>query len=321
MSEDYTGESESMKAARNVPPLPRERKLAGDGMSSLSMAMPLLLSAGGAIAAALLAEKANGSVSRTARRVRDESEGWYDSASEHLSDWGESISDTVSTGAKAAGVAGLLKAIGSGNLSSAGVAAAKALAAKKVAEYAASGAKSAGKFAKRHPAMTAAGATASLKARNALHDGSEYVSDHWNRLRGRKPEPQSNTSENLTTGLAILAVGAAAMYLFHPDQGRHRRRVLRENVMTGGKRVGTSLQTAYESTSHAVGDSYDDLRRKAETAYHAAVQRGTQITRSAKDTAQEKVEQAKGVAKEKVEQAKDFIDAARNDGGEGKTEG
>ena len=232
------GESESMHAARNAPPLPHERgrdrvEEPGDGVSS---ALPLILSLGGAVAAAALGMAAErGATSDAARRARDEGESWLGSAKETAEDWGESL---LSTGAKAAGVAGLLKALGGGNLSSAASTAAKAVAAKKIAEAFAGGAKSAGKAAVHHPALSAAGLAGLLKARSAAHETGGRVRDAGRVLRHGRESVQdrgSSAMSSAATGLALLGIGAAALYLFDPDRGRHRRRVLRERVVGAGR--------------------------------------------------------------------------------------
>ena len=233
------GESESMHAARNAPPLPHERgrdrvEEPGDGVSS---ALPLILSLGGAVAAAALGMAAErGATSDTARRTRDEAESWLGSAKETAEDWGESL---LSTGAKAAGVAGLLKALGGGNLSSAASTAAKAVAAKKIAEAFAGGAKSAGKATIHHPALSAAGLAGLLKARSTAHETGGRVRDAGRVLRhgreGVQDRGSSSAMSSAATGLALLGIGAAALYLFDPDRGRHRRRVLRERVVGAGR--------------------------------------------------------------------------------------
>lgn len=298
MSEHGHGESESMKAGRNAPPLPHERTHANDGggggSGSLSMAMPLLLSVGGALAAAaigVMAEKNSGTLSRAAGRTRDEVEDWYDSARHQagdLGDWGESF---LSTGAKAAGVTGLLKALGSGKLSRSATTAAKALAAKKIAEYAASGGaratKSAGRFAKRHPAMTAGGTAAALKARSAYQEGSGRAHDAWSVLRHGRSSVQERESVGgqVATGVTLLALGATAMYLFHPDQGRHRRRVLREQLLGSGQRAASSLQHGYHTAQERAGDVYDTARQRASDAYHRVADKASNAAGQAADFA------------------------------------
>lgn len=308
MSDQGQGESESMKAARNVPPLPHERTYASDasGGGSLSMAMPLLLSVGGAVAAAAmgaLAEKKSGALSRAADWTRDELEDWYDSAkhsakgrAHDVGEWGESL---LSSGAKAAGVAGLLKALGSGNLSKSAATAAKALAAKKVAEYAASGTKSAGRFAKRHPAMTAGGAAAAFKARSAWHEGSDRAHDAWSVLRHGRQSVQQRESMGgqVATGVALLGVGAAAMYLFHPDQGQHRRRMLREQLFGSGRRAASSFQHGYHTTQERMSDVYDTARQRASEAYRNVTHRASVQANRASEQASKMSEQAADAAK------------------------
>ncbi len=273
MSESH--ESESMKAARNSPPLPHERTLASDGPgigTIIGVGLPLLLSVGGAIAAGTAVEKKNRGVSRAAGRAKDEADSWYETLADKAGDVGESI---VDHGAKLAGVTGLLSALGSGGLSSAAATAAKALTAKKVAEYAAgagaSATKSAGRFVKEHPGLTAAGSAAALKARGYVEEGTSRARDAYERVRyGRKPEPESHVVDNIATGLAVVGVGAAAMYLFHPDQGRHRRRVLRESLFGAGQRTARQSKQMLHEIQKQTAHYAKVASEQAESAVDAA---------------------------------------------------
>ena len=238
----HENDSESMKAARNAPPLPHERgreRVEGDE-SGFGAALPLLLSLGGAAATAIAGLAVDRAThSDAAGRARRGADSLYDSAK----DSGESM---LSAGAKAAGVAGLLKAVGKADLSGGLSTAAKAVAAKKLVEYAGSfaagGTKRAGRLAANHPALTAAGTAGLFKARSAAKEGGGRVRDAYGVLRhGRESivdrRDESSATSAAITGIALLGIGAAALYLFDPDRGRHRRRVLRENVLGAGRRA------------------------------------------------------------------------------------
>lgn len=297
-------ESESSKAARNVPPLGRERKLASDngGLgSTLAYALPLVISVGGAVAAGMAAEKKNHAVSRAAGRARDaaghardEAESWYETLADKAGSIGESV---VDHGAKLAGVTGLLSALGSGGLSSAASTAAKALTAKKIAEYAASAGtsatKRAGRFAKDHPALTAAGSAAALRARGYAHDGADYAREAYYKLGGRRPKPESHMADNLATGLAVLGVGAAAMYLFHPDQGRHRRRVLRETLFGAGQQTAERSKRLMHDAQKRAAHYANEARQQAEHYGEVAKER----LRGAKEQAESAVDAAKAAVR------------------------
>jgi hypothetical protein len=258
---DSHDESESMKAARSAPPLPdnegRERVDGPDtgfSPSTLTVALPLLVSIAGAFATSLASKSQR---DEDARHTHDEDdEGWLESAKDLLLDAGQGALSAGGTalsggamlagGAKAAGVAGLLKAIGSGKLSDGAMTAAKAVAVKKLGSYLASAATGTAKTAARHPVVTGAGTAAALKARSAAQTGYGKAQAGYGRARdaavvlrhGRSAvAPTSNPGSSLATGAVLLGIGAAALYLFDPTQGADRRKELRDRVMglTGRK--------------------------------------------------------------------------------------
>ncbi len=258
MSENghHNGESESMKAARSAPPLPAGR---GEervdepktfSSSAWTMALPLVVSVAGAVASGMAAKALP--IGRDDHD--DDDDGWFDSMRGSLGGAGAAALGTGSAlagGAKAAGVAGLLKAIGTGRLSAGAATAAKTLVMKKVADYVTDGAASAGRIAKRHPATTAAGAAAAYKARSAAQTGYGRTRDAALVLRhGRGAVTEStSTASALATGLTLLGIGAAAIYLFDPDHGPERRKSLRDGVIGGGERISRHIP--------GVGDAAD----------------------------------------------------------------
>ncbi len=317
-------ESESLKAARNLPP-GWSRDSSGKSPSSggMSFALPLLISVGGAVAAGLLAEKKGQYVSRAARSARDHAEDYYDSAydsASHLahdaqakaSDWSDSL---LAQGAKIAGVAGLLKSLGSGKLNSKAAFAAKAIAAKKIAEYAASGGASAGRFAKRHPAMTAAGSGAALRARSAAHEGSSRLHDAYSVIRHGRDSVQdrneSNAGTYLATGLTIAGIGAAAIYLFHPEQGEQRRRMLRENLIGKSQSAASALSGAYHSTASQVGEVYQTAQTRGAEYYKVAKQQVSDVADATKQKVSDVAETAKLRASDVAEAAKAVVKTER----------
>ncbi len=195
----------------------------------LATALPLLLSIGGA----LVASAATVDHNKLDRDGHDDSgeeddDGWFSS----LTDVGGSL---ISNGAKAAGIAGVLRAIGSGNVTGAAALAAKAIAAKKLAEYtAAAGSKSA-RAAARHPIATLGSTAAAYKARGYARTGYGRTRDAARVLRhGRgSVAPQSSAVGAAFMGLALLSVGAGFAYLFDKQHGEDRRRGLRESVGLG----------------------------------------------------------------------------------------
>ena len=105
----------------------------GGGLGGLGIALPTLLALGGGIAALWLVERETKALSRGANYVGEHAYELYDDAGDWLGDaahsaretageWGESAKDfghdsLLAAGAKAAGVVGLLKALGGGELS------------------------------------------------------------------------------------------------------------------------------------------------------------------------------------------------------------
>ena len=166
------------------PGLPRSYQTRGDAHAfhaaegGLGVGIPALLTIGGGLAALYLIEKQTHALSRGAGYVGEHAHDWYDEAGDWLGetahdaretagDWAESAQGgLLAAGAKAAGVVGLLKALGGGELSTGATRAAKALAAKKIAGYATGLGSKAAKTAAKHPKYTAA-ATAAAASRPA----------------------------------------------------------------------------------------------------------------------------------------------------------
>jgi hypothetical protein len=217
--------------------------------SSFGEALPLMLSMAGTLAAGIAASSLKGDDKRSREPDHDDD-------------------GSIFSGAKMAGIAGLLKAVGSGSLPAATATAAKTLAARKVAEYAASALAGGSSVAARHPKAVAAGSYGLMKAGKAAKEGVGRSGDAYRVLRGGRQAVQTPTAagSSAVTALTLLGVGAAAMYLFHPDLGRHRRRVLREKVVGLG-------QSAAESASHLgrhAGDAVAQAKDVADKAQDLA---------------------------------------------------
>ncbi|MEM1011864.1 MAG: hypothetical protein AAGI46_06545 [Planctomycetota bacterium] len=243
----------------------------GLGSSVVAMAMPLAVSIAGAVASGLASRETRqadidldaGDVDTDEAESDDES--WLDSIRGRLETAGQSAmngaasvsaSGLLGSGAKAAGVAGLLRAIGTGKLSAGATTAAKALVMRKLSSYLADGAATAGRAALRHPKATAA----AFKARDAAHVGYDRVVDAGRVLRhGRgavAPKPSAGTG--LATGLAMLGIGAAAVYLLDPKQGPTRRQAIRDRVF-GKPATRTEPDPAHAETDPDV--DADDLQK------------------------------------------------------------
>ncbi|MEM7809496.1 MAG: hypothetical protein AAF561_15415 [Planctomycetota bacterium] len=243
----------------------------GLGSSVVAMAMPLAVSIAGAVASGLASRETRqedvdlDADDVDADEAESDDESWLDSIRGRLETAGQSAmngassvsaSGLLGSGAKAAGVAGLLRAIGTGKLSAGATTAAKALVMRKLSSYLADGATTAGRAALRHPKATAA----AFKARDAAHVGYDRVRDAGRVLRhGRgavAPKPSAGTG--LATGLAMLGIGAAAVYLLDPKQGPARRQAIRDRVF-GKPATRTEPDPAHAETDPD-GDA-DDLQK------------------------------------------------------------
>ena len=270
----------------SLPPASHEHS---QGYSMLGMSVPTLLTLGTGLAAMWLLENQTQVLSRTASQARDKAEDWWhdaedwyedaaprtrrwardasESASETAGAWGGRLSDNlISAGAKAAGIAGVLKTLGGGAMSTGTSRAAKLLALKKVAEYATQTARQLGESAARNPRVTAMTAAGAARARSLGHEGSERLRGAYGALRGRpvrrRDEREWGTAEVAMVGLALVGAGVAATYLLSPSQGAQRRRELR-------------LRT--QALSRQAGDWAQDLggtaREWAESAAHGVTSR------------------------------------------------
>jgi len=219
-------ESESLEAARNAPPLPEDRGKGrvragaglGFGSSALAAALPLAVSVIGAVASGAASRGLTNGRQRDDGDPGDDRDGWLDAGLGRLSDLGTLAggASMLTGGAKAAGVAGLLKAIGSGKLSSGAATAAKAVALKKLAGYVADLAGEASSAAAKHPVTTAGAASAAYRARSAAQAGYGRARDAATVLRHGRAAVAAKPSllSSLSTGLIVLGLGAAAVYLF-----------------------------------------------------------------------------------------------------------
>ena len=222
----------------------------------LGVGIPALLTLGGGLAALYLIEKQTKALSKGAHYVGEHAGELYDEAGDWLGEtahdiretaggWGETAKgyagdSLVAAGAKAAGVVGLLKALGGGELSTGATRAAKALAVKKLAAYAA-----------RHPKYAAQASAAAAKARATARDQAERAKRAYRSYRGL-PEPQEGSfgTGGAVLGLTVLGLAAGAVYLFaqsHPDQIAKARK----QAGKYGDSAADIARTAYESALHA----------------------------------------------------------------------
>lgn len=273
-----------------LPPLPHEHHENGSGWG---MALPALLTVGGGLAALWLLENQTGAVSRGAARARDTAEdlwhdagewahGLYDEAGERAShfsrdarhsmrdarrraagsagEWRESLGDgLISAGAKAAGIAGVLKALGGGAMSTGASRAAKLLALKQVADYAGSTLRQISESAANHPPLGELASAGMARARSAGHEGSERLREAYAALRGQRRQEESGwgAKETAIVGVTLLGAGLAAAYLFNPTSGAQRRRALRLRTQAAARRASELASgvtaTAREWTETAAG--------------------------------------------------------------------
>ncbi len=224
---------ETHASERPLPPQQQHQ----DG--SWGMALPTLLTLGGGLAALWLLENQTQAVSRTAHRASDAAEDFlgnagdwaherYDEtsrrarlfardaghrASERAGEWREGLGDSlIAAGAKAAGLAGMLKALGS---------------------------------------RTAHRVKDSARHNPSVREGSERARGAYAALRGqpyrRSDEHELGTMQMAMMGVALVAAGAAASYLLNSDQGAQRRRELRIRTQAVGRRAGEWAQELAES--------------------------------------------------------------------------
>ena len=245
----------------------------GGGLGGLGIALPTLLALGGGIAALWLVERETKALSRGANYVGDHAYELYDDAGDWLGDaahsaretageWGESAKDfghdsLLAAGAKAAGVVGLLKALGGGELSTGATRAAKALAMKKLAGYAASAGGKAAKVAAKHPEYAAAAKKKAAQARAAAQDAADRARRAYRSASGRPVvEESSFGTGGAVLALTVLGLGAGAAYLFaqnHPDQIAKARK----KATTYGDRAADIARDAAARAKDLAGEAYD----------------------------------------------------------------
>lgn len=263
----------------NLPPLPHRR-----GGSSqhplLKTLLPGVLALGVGAAAIALLEQRTGSVSTGYRRARSRAGDAADYLGEAVPDWWDSATETTShttrrakkdliaAGAKAAGLVGVLKTLGGGHLSTGSARALKALAAKKAAEYAAQIASAGGRFAKNHPGITAAGTYGAARTRSLGHDAADTWDEWRHRLFGtpRRRKQEDHTLETALTSLAVLGLGAAALYLFSQS--------------TRGQRAMTVAQRQAAHTAKLAREEAERLREGLTSGISSTVERARAVVGS-----------------------------------------
>ena len=246
------------------PGLPRHYQTASHGHDGgLGVGLPAILAIGGGLAALYLIEKQTKALSRGASYVGEQAHDWYDEAGDWLGETAHDVRETagewtesaqgglLAAGAKAAGVVGLLKALGGGELSAGATRAAKALAMKKLAAYAAGAGARASKVAAKHPKYASAASAAAVKARAAAKDQAERAKRAYRSYRGL-PEPKESHfgAGGAALSLTVLGLAAGAAYLFaqnHPDQLAKARK----QAGKYGDSAADIARTAYESALHA----------------------------------------------------------------------
>ena len=222
-----TSESQSHR----LPPHEREGRRG-------SVAIPAILTLGGAAVALWLVENQTGALSRTARRAKGAAEEFWDHAGERArdlyegtsdrmhefsrearlwgeharrrggesaEDWREMFSHGLATaGAKAAGLASMLKSLGSGALES-----------------------------------------------DTGRAGRRQMRRAYESLRGRHHEQDRwGAAEFVIVGLAAAGLGAAAAYLFNPSSGPEHRRTLKRQARKVKEQAGEWASAAAEGARH-----------------------------------------------------------------------
>lgn len=261
----------------NLPPLPHER-----GGSSqhplLKTLLPGVLALGVGAAAIALLEQKNGSISSGYRRARsgagdaadylgDTAHDWWDSAGETTSHAAKNVKgDLLKAGARAAGLVGVLQTLGGGQLSSGSARALKLMAAKKVAEYASQLGSAGVRFAKNHPAVTAAGTYGAAKSRSLGHDAADTWDEWRHRLLGtpRRRQQEDDTVATAVTGLAVLGLGAAAIYLFsNSPRGRRTLTVAQRQAAHGVQRARSEADRLGTGFKSGISSAVDRARAAA----------------------------------------------------------
>ena len=245
----------------------------GGGLGGLGIALPTLLALGGGIAALWLLERETKALSRGTHYVTDHAAELYDEAGDWLGEtahsaretagaWGESAKDfshdsLLAAGAKAAGVVGLLKALGGGELSTGATRAAKALALKKLAGYATSAGAKAAKVAAKHPKYAAAATKKAAQARAAAKDAADRARSAYRSARGQTVEPESSFGTGgAVLALTVVGLGAGAAYLFaqsHPDQIAKARK----QAGRYGDRAADIARDAAARAKDLAGEAYE----------------------------------------------------------------
>lgn len=244
-----------MSTESNIPPLPHER---GSEHSFARTLLPGAIALGVAAAALSLLEAKSGGVSSGLRRARsgagealdylgDTAHEWWDEAGAGAAHASHSAKDNLlKAGAKAAGLVGVLEALGGGRLSTGSARALKLMALKKAAQYASTAGKRGGRFVKNHPKLSAAGSYGAVKARSLGHDAADRWDEWQHRLTGRprRRKQEDHTAANVVTGLAVLGLGAGALYLF--------------STSPRGQRAWTTTQ---RSTAHGIKRARSEAER------------------------------------------------------------
>jgi len=134
-----------------------------------------------------------------------------------------------------------------------------------------------------------------------------------------RQNPQTETQEScaptsLTAGLLSLLGGAAlgtlAMYLLDPEQGEERRAAAGEMARRALKTTGNAARSAYEHSSHALGDAWEKVSDKAAaagTAAYDALPNGKQARKAGESLADSASEAASAVG----DTAHSWFDSAR----------
>lgn len=233
-----------------IPPHPREHK------SGMGMSLPALLTIGGGLAALWLLENQTQAISRTAERAKESATEWWHEAEGVAGDWledagersrgwahqarervssfsGRSAEDLISAGAKALGIAGLLKSVGASRT-------AKFMAFKKLADYATS-------------ALGQSRSETIGRARSAGREGAHRMREAYHALRGdsarrRSDEKDWDMSDIALLGTLLVGAGVASAYLLNPSSGGEHRRTLRLRTRAASRQA---TQWAHEMAGQA----------------------------------------------------------------------
>lgn len=294
----------------NLPPLPHERLGAGAGRDLLKTLLPSAIALGVGAAALTLLEQKTGSVSRNARRAGSRLGDAADYAGETAHDWWDSASgsasevshhlkdDLLRAGAKAAGLLGVLQAIGGGRLSSNAQRALKALAVKKAVAYAGRAGSRGARYVKNHPKASAAGAYGVAKTRSMGHRAADRWDEWRHRLTGQpRRRKEDETASTVVAALVVLGLGAVAFYLFSTSpRGQRTWTTAQRRTAHGIKQARKQAEHLGETISGTVGGSVSET-------LHSGLA-------SVKERAQSAVEQARSAVTSRVPGASQ---EARND--------